>query len=40
VPTVFLIDKAGVIRFKYTSQSTYDRPSAGYLVKVLARMME
>jgi peroxiredoxin len=40
VPTVFLIDKAGVIRFKYTCQSTYDRPSAGYLVKVLARMME
>jgi len=39
VPTVFLVDKAGVIRFKYTSQNTFDRPSAEYLVQVLARMM-
>jgi len=39
VPTVFLIDKAGVIRFKFTSQNTFDRPSAQYLAQVLARMM-
>jgi peroxiredoxin len=38
VPTVFLIDKAGVVRFKYTSQTTFDRPSAAYLVQMLAQM--
>ncbi len=40
VPTVFVIDKAGVIRFKYTSQNTFDRPSADYLVKVLEKMLD
>jgi peroxiredoxin len=39
VPTVFIIDKAGVVRFKYTSQITFDRPSADYLIQVLARMV-
>jgi len=40
VPTVFLIDKAGVVRFKYTSQNTLDRPSAGYLVNLLGKMLD
>jgi peroxiredoxin len=38
VPTVFIIDKTGVVRFKYTSQVTFDRPSARYLVRMLAQV--
>ena len=37
VPTVFVIDATGAIRFKYTSQNTFDRPSASYLVEVAKR---
>lgn len=40
VPTVFVIDKTGVIRFKYTSQNTFDRPSASYLVQILRRLVD
>ena len=40
VPTVFVLDKTGVIRFKYTSQNTFDRPSAGYLVQVIQRLVD
>ena len=35
IPTVFLLDKTGKIRFKYHSQSTFDRPTAQYLVTIL-----
>lgn len=35
IPTVYLVDKAGVLRFKYVSQNTADRPSYDYLFKVL-----
>jgi len=40
VPTVFIVDRSGVIRFKYTSQNTFDRPSAGYLVQVVQRLVD
>jgi len=38
VPTVFLIDPQGIVRFKYISQNTFDRPQAEYLLKFLEMM--
>ncbi len=35
VPTVFIIDKEGILRFKYISQSTIDRPSAEYILSFI-----
>jgi len=35
VPTVFVIDQAGVVQFKYVSQNTIDRPGVEHLVKVV-----
>ena len=35
VPTVFVIDPAGVVQFKYFSQNTVDRPSVEHLAKVV-----
>jgi peroxiredoxin len=35
IPTVFVIDKQGVLRFKYISQNTWDRPSWDYMKRVL-----
>jgi alkyl hydroperoxide reductase subunit AhpC len=35
VPTVFVIDPAGVVEFKYISQNTIDRPGVEHLVKVV-----
>ena len=40
VPTVFIVDKLGVIRFKYMSQNTFDRPSARYLVQAIKRLVD
>ena len=39
VPTVFLIDKEGIVRFKYFSQNTFDRPGFDYLLTFLDTMM-
>lgn len=39
VPTVFLIDKEGIVQFKYFSQNTLDRPGFDYLLKFLDRMI-
>jgi len=39
VPTVFILDGSGTVRFKYLSQNTWDRPTAEYLAMVLDRMM-
>jgi hypothetical protein len=39
IPTVFLLDKSGAVRFKYMSQNTFDRPNAAYLAKVLEKML-
>ena len=38
IPTVYLIDRKGVVQFKYMSQNTFDRPSPDYLLNFLSRM--
>lgn len=38
VPTIFIIDENGKVKFKYFSQYTNDRPDAKYLVKYLENM--
>ncbi|MEN6559398.1 MAG: redoxin domain-containing protein [Acidobacteriota bacterium] len=35
IPSVYIIDANGVLQFKYIGQNTVDRPSYGYLLKVL-----
>jgi len=35
IPSVYIIDAAGVLQFKYLGQNTVDRPSYDYLFKVL-----
>jgi hypothetical protein len=40
VPTVLLIDAKGIVRFKYISQTTFDRPQAEYLLKFLETIMK
>ena len=32
VPTIFIIDKEGILRFKHISQNTFDRPGPDYLL--------
>lgn len=39
VPAVYIIDKDGVLRFKYISQSTEDRPSAEYILNYIESML-
>ena len=36
IPTIYIIDEEGVLRFKYISQNTFDRPGPDYLFKILA----
>lgn len=36
VPTVYIVDKNGILQLKYISQNTFDRPSPEYLFKVLS----
>jgi len=35
IPSVYIIDDQGVLRFKYLGQNTLDRPSYEYLIKIL-----
>ena len=35
IPSVFILDKNGVLRFKYIGQNTVDRPSYDYLFAIL-----
>lgn len=35
IPSVFIVDKAGLLRFKYIGQNTVDRPSYDYLFEFL-----
>ena len=35
IPTVFVVDPAGIVRFKYISQNTFDRPGLSYLLKMI-----
>lgn len=36
IPTIFIVNKQGVVQFKYISQNTFDRPSPEYLLKILS----
>ncbi len=36
IPSVFIVDKKGVLAFKYVGQNPADRPSAEYVEKMLA----
>lgn len=36
IPSIIILDKAGVVQFKYMSQNTFDRPNAEYLFKVVS----
>ena len=38
VPTIFILDEEGKVKFKYFSQYTNDRPDAKYIVKYLENM--
>ena len=38
VPTLFVIDAQGIVQLKYVSQNTFDRPTAEYLLKFIAKM--
>jgi len=35
IPSVFILDKKGILQFKYIGQNTWDRPSYEYLTKIL-----
>jgi peroxiredoxin len=39
IPTIFIIDKDGIIRFKYMAQSAPDRPTLKYILKFIEKMM-
>jgi alkyl hydroperoxide reductase subunit AhpC len=36
--SVFIIDKDGILKFKYISQMTEDRPSVGYFLDFIKKM--
>jgi peroxiredoxin len=36
IPTIYIIDKKGMLRFKYISQNTFDRPGPDYLLKFIS----
>lgn len=35
IPTAFIIDKEGILRFKYVGSDPFDRPSTDHLVEIL-----
>jgi peroxiredoxin len=39
IPSVFLLDKEGVVRFKLIGQHTLDRPSADYLERIMKAVL-
>jgi len=36
IPTIYIIDKGGILQFKYHSQNTLDRPPSEYLIEVIS----
>jgi len=38
ISSVFVVDKEGILQFKYIGQSTFDRPSFAHLLKILERI--
>ncbi|PLX21384.1 MAG: hypothetical protein C0597_03410 [Marinilabiliales bacterium] len=39
IPTIYILNKEGKVRFKYHSQYTNDRPSANYLIEVVEKLL-
>jgi hypothetical protein len=39
ISSIFMIDKNGILQFKYVSQNTFDRPEPQYLFRFIDRMM-
>jgi peroxiredoxin len=39
ISSIFLIDKNGILQFKYVSQNTFDRPKPEYLLNYVKKMM-
>lgn len=39
IPAVFLLDKNGILKFKYIGQSTADRPSVNYLMNIIEKLL-
>lgn len=39
IATIFLLDKEGIVRFKYHSQATQDRPNADYLINIIEKVL-
>lgn len=39
IPSIFILDEQGVVKFKYMSQNTFDRPHAEYLLEFVKKMM-
>jgi hypothetical protein len=40
VSTVYIVDRKGVVAFKYFSQNTFDRPAPEYLLGILECMID
>lgn len=40
IPAVYLIDKDGIIRFKYISQNTTDRPTSAYIIEMIEKLLK
>ncbi len=39
IPAIYLIDKDGIIRFKYISQNTTDRPTSAYIIEMIEKLL-
>ena len=39
IPAAIIIDKDGIVRFKYISQNTMDRPTSAYLLNYIEKML-
>jgi peroxiredoxin len=40
IPSVYIVDSKGVLRFKYISQNTFDRPSSDYIIAFIQSMIK
>jgi len=36
IPTVYIVDEQGILKYKYISQNTFDRPGSKYLLKFVS----
>ncbi len=40
IPAIYVLDKKGIVQFKYVSQNTFDRPDPAYLDKILGTLLK